>query len=67
VDSTMLDHVEQWKTYPPRSTFNTTDPIGHKGDKVFEQPLIASQPGVKPFPRPPSVTLSQREALRNRS
>jgi len=23
VDSTMLDHVEQWKTYPPRSTFNT--------------------------------------------
>jgi len=50
VDSTMLDHVEQWKTYPPRSTFNTTDPIGHKGEKVFEQPLIASQPGVQTLP-----------------
>jgi BatD DUF11 like domain len=50
VDSTMLDHVEQWKTYPPRSTFNTNDPIGHKGEKVFEQPLIASQPGVQTLP-----------------
>jgi BatD DUF11 like domain len=50
VDSAMLDHVAQWKTYPPRSTFNTTDPIGHKGEKVFEQPLIASQPGAQTLP-----------------
>jgi hypothetical protein len=50
VDSTMLDHVEQWKTYPPKSTFKTSDPIGHKGEKVFEQPLIASKPGVQTLP-----------------
>jgi hypothetical protein len=50
VDSTMLDHVEQWKTYPPKSTFNSNDPMGHKGEKVFEQPLIASKPGVQTLP-----------------
>jgi hypothetical protein len=50
VDSTMLDRVEQWKTYPPKSTFNSNDPIGHKGEKVFEQPLVASKPGVQTLP-----------------
>jgi hypothetical protein len=50
VDSAMLDHVEQWKTYPPKSTFTSNDPMGHKGEKVFEQPLIASQPGVQTLP-----------------
>jgi oxygen tolerance protein BatD len=50
VDSTMLDHLEHWKTYPPKSTFNTNDPLKHKGEKVFEQPLIASQPGTQTVP-----------------
>jgi len=50
VDSTMLDHLENWKTYPPKSTFNTNDPLRHKGEKVFEQPLIASQPGAQTVP-----------------
>jgi BatD DUF11 like domain len=50
VDSTMLDNVEHWKTYPPKSTFNTTDPLGHKGEKIFEQPLVASQPGAQTLP-----------------
>jgi BatD DUF11 like domain len=50
VDSTMLDHLEHWKTYPPKSTFNTSDPLRHKGEKVFEQPLIASQPGAQTVP-----------------
>jgi hypothetical protein len=50
VDSTMLDHVEQWKTYPPKSTFKANDPMGHKGEKVFEQPLIASKPGAQTLP-----------------
>ena len=50
VDSSMLDHVEQWKTYPPKSTFNSNDPLGHKGEKVFEQPVIASKPGVQSLP-----------------
>jgi hypothetical protein len=50
VDSPMLDHVEQWKTYPPKSTFNSSDPFGHKGEKIFEQPLVASKPGVQTLP-----------------
>jgi BatD DUF11 like domain len=50
VDSTMLDHVEQWKTYPSKSTFNTNDPTGHKGEKVFEQPIVASKPGAQTLP-----------------
>jgi hypothetical protein len=50
VDSAMLDHVEHWKTYPPKSTFNSTDPLGHKGEKIFEQPLVASQPGSQTLP-----------------
>jgi hypothetical protein len=50
VDSTMLDHVEQWKTYPPKSTFKSNDPLGHKGEKVFEQPVIALKPGVQTLP-----------------
>ena len=45
VDSTMLEHVEQWKTYPPKSTFKSSDALGYKGEKTFEQPLIASKPG----------------------
>jgi hypothetical protein len=50
VDSTMLDRLDQWKTYPPKSTFNSSDPIGHKGEKIFEQPLIASKPGAQTLP-----------------
>ncbi|HXI47927.1 MAG TPA: BatD family protein, partial [Steroidobacteraceae bacterium] len=50
VDSSMLDHVEHWKTYPPKSTFNSNNPLGHKGEKVFEQPVIASKPGVQTLP-----------------
>jgi hypothetical protein len=50
VDSSMLDHVEQWKTYPPKSTFNSTDPIGHRGEKTFEQPLVALKPGLHTLP-----------------
>jgi len=50
VDSTMLDRVDQWKTYPPKSSFNTSDPIGFGGMKTFEQPVIASKPGVQTLP-----------------
>jgi BatD DUF11 like domain len=50
VDSTMLDHVDQWKTYPPKSSFNTSDPIGFSGMKTFEQPVIASKPGAQQLP-----------------
>src|SRR6202000_2201905 len=50
VDSTMLDHLDQWKTYPPKSSFNTSDPIALGGVKTFEQPVIASKPGVQELP-----------------
>src|SRR5882757_200353 len=50
VDSSMLNHVDQWKTYPPKSSFKAGDAIGYKGEKIFEQPLIASQPGTQTLP-----------------
>jgi len=50
VDSSMLDHLDQWKTYPPKSSFNTSDPIAFSGMKTFEQPVIASKPGVQELP-----------------
>lgn len=50
VDTPMLEHVEQWKTYPPKSSFNAADPIGYKGEKTFEQPLVAQHPGNQRLP-----------------
>jgi hypothetical protein len=50
VDSTMLEHVESWKSYPPKSTFKSSDALGYKGEKIFEQPLIASKPGLQTLP-----------------
>ncbi|MEA3150770.1 MAG: hypothetical protein QOD56_1709 [Gammaproteobacteria bacterium] len=50
VDSPMLEHVDQWKTYPPKSSFKSGDAVGLKGEKTFEQPLIASRPGPQTLP-----------------
>jgi oxygen tolerance protein BatD len=50
VDSAMLDHVDHWKTYPPKSSFNPSETDGHKGEKIFEQPLIAMRPGKQVIP-----------------
>jgi hypothetical protein len=50
VDSAMLEHLDQWKTYPPKSSFKGTDALGLKGEKIFEQPLIASKPGTHTLP-----------------
>jgi hypothetical protein len=50
VESTMIDHLDQWKTYPPKSSFNTSDPIGFSGMKTFEQPVIAAKPGAQKIP-----------------
>ena len=50
VDSTMFDHLDHWKTYPAKSSFTPSDSVGHKGEKVFEQPLIAAQPGEQSIP-----------------
>jgi hypothetical protein len=50
VDSAMLERLDQWKTYPPKSSFTASDAIGYRGEKIFEQPLIASKPGVQTLP-----------------
>jgi hypothetical protein len=50
VDSTMLDHLDHWKTYPAKSSFAPSDTVGYQGEKVFEQPLIAAQPGEQSIP-----------------
>ena len=50
VDSTMFEHLDHWKTYPPKSSFKATDPAGNRGEKVFEQPLIAAVAGEQSIP-----------------
>jgi hypothetical protein len=50
VDSTMLDHLDHWKTYPAKSSFTPSDTVGYQGEKVFEQPLIAAQSGEQSIP-----------------
>jgi hypothetical protein len=50
VDSTMLDHLDHWKTYPAKSSFTPSDARGYRGEKVFEQPLIAARPGEQSIP-----------------
>src|SRR5580704_1886617 len=50
VDLSMFDHLDHWKTYPAKSSFNQGDAVGYKGEKVFEQPLIAAQPGEQSIP-----------------
>lgn len=50
VDSAMLAHLDQWKTYPPKSSFHARDAIGFQGEKVFEQPVIASNAGAQTLP-----------------
>lgn len=50
VDSTMFDHLDHWRTYPAKSSFIPSDAVGNEGEKVFEQPLIAAQPGEQSIP-----------------
>ncbi len=50
VDSSMLGADAEWKTYEPKAAFNAADSTGHRGEKIFEQPLIALQPGTHTIP-----------------
>src|SRR3984957_5507698 len=50
VDPSMFDHLDHWKTYPAKSSFTASDSVGYKGEKVFEQPLIAAQSGEQSIP-----------------
>ncbi len=50
VDATMFDHLDHWKTYPAKASFKPSDSLGYKGEKIFEQPLIAAQAGEQSIP-----------------
>jgi hypothetical protein len=50
VDTQMLSHAEDWKSYPPKPSFTPADAVGFKGEKVFEQPIIATKPGPQTLP-----------------
>jgi hypothetical protein len=50
VESNMLSGDGQWKTYQPKAAFNQADPTGYRGEKIFEQPLVAMQPGQQTIP-----------------
>ncbi len=50
VDTRMLEHLDQWKTYPPQSTLKTKPNGALDGEKVFEQPLIAARAGAQTLP-----------------
>ncbi|GAC1664080.1 MAG: hypothetical protein NVS9B2_01180 [Steroidobacteraceae bacterium] len=50
VQSSMLGGDAEWKAYSPKATFNPSDSTGLRGDKLFEQPLIASLPGTHVVP-----------------
>lgn len=50
VNSAMFEHLNDWKTYPPKSSFHAGDGIGYRGEKIFEQPLVASRAGTHSIP-----------------
>jgi hypothetical protein len=50
VESSMLGGSAEWKTYDPKASFNATDPLGFRGEKIFEQPIIASHAGTHTVP-----------------
>ena len=50
VQSSMLGGSAEWKTYEPKAKFSPTEPSGYRGEKSFEQPLIATQPGTLTIP-----------------
>jgi tetratricopeptide (TPR) repeat protein len=51
VDSAMFSHLDGWKTYPPQSSFKASDELGYKGEKTFEQPIVAANPGNQTLPQ----------------
>ncbi len=50
VNTRMLHDVDHWKTYAPTAKFKPDDEIGYRGEKTFEQPIIATQPGTEVLP-----------------
>jgi hypothetical protein len=50
VSSPMLSDGDGWKAYTPTAKFIPGDQIGYRGEKIFEQPLVSTQPGTRGVP-----------------
>jgi hypothetical protein len=50
VESSMLASGDPWKTYDSKATFKPEDPVGFRGEKTFEQPVVASKAGNLTIP-----------------
>lgn len=50
VRSAMLGSTDDWKAYPSTATFTAADSTGYHGEKVFEQAVIAKEPGTQTLP-----------------
>jgi len=50
VTAHMLQGADHWTTYPPKATFTPADEVGYRGEKTFEQPVIARDSGSESLP-----------------
>ena len=50
VNSGMLDQAEHWKLYRPTATFAAAEKTGFRGEKLFEQAIVATKPGARSLP-----------------
>jgi hypothetical protein len=50
VSSPTLGSVENWKTYQPTAKFTSADNTEYRGDKTFDEPLVATAPGKQTLP-----------------
>jgi hypothetical protein len=50
VDSPMLRNAAHWKTYEPTAKFASEGGSAFRGEKTFEQPIVATEPGDQTLP-----------------
>jgi hypothetical protein len=50
ITSSMLTDVAHWKTYQPTAKFTSADTTAYRGEKTFEQPVVATEPGRQTLP-----------------
>jgi hypothetical protein len=50
VSSTMLGAAQDWKTFRPTAAFTPAEKTGFSGEKLFEQAVVATQPGSRNLP-----------------
>lgn len=50
VNSLMLASAKDWKVYRPTATFKSTEESGYRGEKIFEQAVVATAPGTHDLP-----------------